>query len=135
MTLVDTCILFDIVQPDPAWESWSLAQLEQAADRGPLLINPIIYAEFAGGYGSIEAAELALTNFGAKLEEIPREALFLAGKAYRQYRERKGTRTGVLADFFIGAHAAVRELPVLTRDPGRIRTYFPTVTLISPVAG
>lgn len=135
MTLVDTCILFDIVQPDPAWEIWSLAQLELAADRGPLLINPIIYAEFAAGYGSLEAAELALTAFGAELEEIPREALFLAGKAYRQYRERKGSRTGVLADFFIGAHAAVRELPVLTRDPARIRTYFPTVILISPVAG
>ena len=133
MILVDTCILLDIVQPDPSWGNWSLAQLEQAADRGPLLINPIIYAEFAAGYPSIESAELALTDFGAQLEEIPREALFLAGKAYRQYRERKGTRTGVLSDFFIGAHAAVRGIPVLTRDTSRIRTYFPTVTLISPV--
>ena len=133
MILVDTCILLDIVQPDPSWGNWSLAQLEHAADRGPLLINPIIYAEFTAGYGSLESAELALADFGAHFEEIPREALFLAGKAYRQYRERKGTRTGVLADFFIGAHAAVRDLPVLTRDIARIRTYFPTVTLISPV--
>lgn len=135
MILVDTCILLDIVQPDPSWESWSLAQLELAADRGPLLINPIIFAEFAASYRSIETAELALTDFGVRLEEIPREALFLAGKAYRQYRQRKGTRTGVLADFFIGAHAAVREIPVLTRDTARIRSYFPTVTLISPVQG
>ncbi len=135
MILVDTCILLDIVQPDPSWVNWSLAQLEHAADRGPLLINPIIYAEFAAGYPSIESAELALTDFGAHLEEIPREALFLAGKAYRQYRARKGTRTGVLADFFIGAHAAVREIPVLTRDTARIRAYFPTVALISPVEG
>lgn len=135
MILVDTCILLDIVQSDPSWGDWSLAQLERAADRGPLLINPIIYAEFAAGYGSIESAELALADFGAHLEEIPREALFLAGKAYRQYRERKGTRTGVLADFFIGAHAAVRDIPVLTRDIARIRTYFPTVTLVSPVGG
>lgn len=132
MTLVDTCILLDIVQADPAWGDWSLAQLELAADRGPLVINPVIYAEFAAGYPSIESAELALGVFGARLEELPREALFLAGKAHRQYRERKGTRAGVLADFFIGAHAAVRSIPVLTRDISRIRTYFPTVVLISP---
>jgi predicted nucleic acid-binding protein len=132
LTLIDTCILLDIVLADPVWGEWSMVQLEQAADCGPLLINPIIYAEFAAGYPSIEAAELALTGFGAQLEQIPREALFLAGKAYRQYRARKGTRTGVLADFFIGAHAAVRELPVLTRDTARIRTYFPTVVLIAP---
>ncbi len=115
MTLVDTCILLDIVQPDPSWVDWSLAQLELAADRGPLLINPVIYAEFAAGYPTIEAAEQALTAFGTRLEELPREALYLAGKAYRQYRERKGTRAGVLADFFIGAHAAV--LGDATRRP------------------
>jgi len=132
LTLVDTCILLDIVQPDPSWLVWSLGQLELAANRGPLVINPVIYAEFAAGYPSIESAEVALAGFGTRLEELPREALFLAGKAYRQYRERKGTRSGVLADFFIGAHAAVREIPVLTRDTSRIRTYFPTVVLISP---
>jgi len=132
LTLVDTCILLDIVQPDPFWLVWSLGQLELAANRGPLAINPVIYAEFAAGYPSIEAAEVALAGFGTRLEELPREALFLAGKAYRQYRERRGTRSGVLADFFIGAHAAVRDIPVLTRDTSRIRTYFPTVVLISP---
>ena len=132
MTLVDTCILLDIVQPDPSWLDWSLDQLELAANRGPLLINPVIYAEFAAGYPSIESAEVALAGFGTRLEELPREALFLAGKAYRQYRERGGTRSGVLADFFVGAHAAVRDIPVLTRDTSRIRTYFPTVALISP---
>lgn len=132
MILVDTCVLLDIVLPDPIWADWSLAQLELAADRGPLLINPDIYAEFAAGYPSIESAELAVTALGLRLEEIPREALFLAGRAYRQYRERKGTRAGVLADFFIGAHAAVRDIPVLTRDTGRIHTYFPGVILISP---
>jgi predicted nucleic acid-binding protein len=132
LTLVDTCILLDIVQPDPSWLDWSLDQLELAAHRGPLLINPVIYAEFAAGYPSIESAEVALAGFGTSLEELPREALFLAGKAYRQYRERRGTRSAVLADFFIGAHAAVRDIPVLTRDTSRIRTYFPTVVLISP---
>ncbi|HEY6321285.1 MAG TPA: type II toxin-antitoxin system VapC family toxin [Thermoanaerobaculia bacterium] len=133
MTLVDTCILLDVVQPDPSWLDWSLDQLELAANRGPLLINPVIYAELAAGYSSIESAEVALAGFGTRLEELPREALFLAGKAYRQYRERRGTRSGVLADFFIGAHAAVRDIPVLTRDTSRIRTYFPTVVLISPL--
>ena len=132
MTLVDTCILLDIVQPDPSWLAWSLGELELAANRGPLVINPVIYAEFAAGYPTIESAEVALAEFGTRLEELPREALFLAGKAYRQYRERRGTRSGVLADFFIGAHAAVRDIPVLTRDTSRIRTYFPTVVLISP---
>ena len=132
MTLVDTCVLLDIVLRDPSWVDWSLAQLELAADRGPLLINPVIYAEFAAGYPTIESAEVAATALGVSLEEIPREALFLAGKAYRQYRARKGTRVGVLADFFIGAHAAVRDIPVLTRDTARIRTYFPSVILISP---
>lgn len=132
MTLIDTCVLLDVVQRDPSWGEWSLAQLELAADRGALVINPVIYAEFAAGYPTIESAELALAAFGIRLEDLPREALFLAGRAYRQYRERGGTRTGVLADFFIGAHAAVRGLPVLTRDTSRIRGYFPTVVLISP---
>ena len=132
MTLVDTCILLDVVQPDPVWGEWSLAQLELAAERGPLVINPVIYAEFAAGYATIEAAELALAGLEMRLEELPREALFVAGRAYRQYRERGGIRAGVLADFFVGAHAAVRAMPVLTRDVSRIRSYFPTVVLISP---
>jgi len=133
LTLVDTCILLDIVQPDPTWGDWSLAQVELAANQGPLVINPVIYAEFAAGYPSIESAESALAAFGARLEELPREALFLAGKAYRQYRERGGARAGVLAPIsFIGAHAAVRGIAVLTRDTSRIRAYFPTVALISP---
>lgn len=132
MILVDTCVLLDIVLPDPIWADWSLAQLELAADRGPLLINPVIYAEFTASYPTIESAEKTVTALGLLLEEIPKEALFLAGKAYRQYRERKGTRTGVLADFLIGAHAAVRDIPVLTRDTGRIHTYFPGVILVSP---
>ena len=132
MTLVDTCILFDVVQRDPSWGEWSLAQLDLAADRGPLVINPVIYAEFATGYTAIEAVEVALDAFTVRLEELPREALFLAGRAHRQYRERGGTRVNVLADFFIGAHAAVCGIPVLTRDAARIRGYFPTVDLISP---
>ena len=132
MILVDTCVLLDVVQADARWADWSQRQLERAADRGGLLINPIIYAEFSVWYASMETCERVLASFGADLEELPREALFLAGKAFRRYRARRGTRASVLPDFFIGAHAAVREIPVLTRDPLRIRAYFPGVALISP---
>jgi predicted nucleic acid-binding protein len=135
MILIDTCVLLDVVQADPRWADWSQTQLELAADHGGLLINPIVYAEFSVWYNAIEDCERTLAAFGATLEELPREALFLAGKAFRRYRSRGGTRTSVLPDFFIGAHAAVRELPLLTRDPARIRAYFPSVALITPTRG
>jgi len=132
VVLVDTCVLLDVVQADPRWAKWSTAQLEHAAEHGGLMINPIVYAEFSVWYGDIQRLERTVADFGAVFEELPREALFLAGKAFRQYRARRGTRQHVLPDFFIGAHAAVRELPVLTRDTSRIRTYFPTVALLAP---
>ena len=132
MILVDTCVLLDVVQSDARWAEWSQEQLERAAERGGLSINPIVYAEFSVWYDDLQRLDHALAEFGVIFEELPREALFLAGKAFRQYRARGGTRAGVLPDFFIGAHAAVRELPLLTRDTARIRTYFPTVALLAP---
>ena len=132
MTLVDTCVLLDVVQADARWADWSLEQLERASTHGGISINPIVYAEFSVWYDAIERCEEVLGEFGATFEELPREALFLAGKAFRCYRERRGTRASVLPDFFIGAHAAVRDMPVLTRDPARIRAYFPRVALIAP---
>jgi len=132
MILVDTCVLLDVVQADARWADWSQEQLEHAAERGGLLINPIVYAEFSVWYDDLQRLEHVLAEFGVTFEELPREALFLAGKAFRQYRARRGTRASVLPDFFIGAHAAVRELPLLTRDTARIRTYFPTVALLAP---
>ena len=132
MVLVDTCVLLDVVQADARWADWSQAQLERAAVRGGILINPVMYAEFSVWYDAIEDYERVLGRFGVAFEQLPREALFLAGKAFRRYRARRGTRAGVLPDFFIGAHAAVREIPVLTRDTARIRAYFPTVALIAP---
>jgi predicted nucleic acid-binding protein len=130
--LVDTCILLDVVQADRRWADWSTAQLEYGSDHGGLVINPVVYAEFSVWYDDIQRLERTLADFGVAFEELPREALFLAGKAFRQYRARRGTRAGVLPDFFIGAHAAVREIPVLTRDTARIHTYFPTVALLAP---
>ena len=134
MTLVDTCVLLDVVGNDPAWADWSQARLEHAASHGGILINPVISAEFSVGFENITRVEQTLAGFSARMQAVPRKALFLAGKAFRQYRARGGTRASVLPDFFIGAHAAVQELAVLTRDVRRMRQYFPTLALISPEA-
>ena len=132
MTLVDSNILLDVFTRTPGWWEWSLAQLEQAARRGRLLINDVIFAETSIRFATIEDFEAALAETGITVAPVPRTALFHAGKASVQYRDAGGTRSGVLPDFFIGAHAAVERLPILTRDVRRYRTYFPTVTLIAP---
>ena len=132
MTLVDSNVLLDLATDDEKWADWSQAQLEQAASAGPLLINNVIYTEVSIRYGTVEAVDATLRDLRIEVAEIPRAALFLAGKAYLQYRAAGGTRTGVLSDFFIGAHAAVEQLPLLTRDTRPYRTYFPTVALIAP---
>jgi predicted nucleic acid-binding protein len=106
MTLVDTNILLDIATNDPRWLQWSLQQLDAATIRGPLLINPVIYAEFSVSYIRIEELDKVLSDAGLEIAEMPRAALFLAGKVFQRYRAQGGTRTGVLPDFFIGAHAA-----------------------------
>lgn len=132
MILVDTCVLLDVVQDDPRWGDWSQAQLEHGLGHGGLMINPVVYAEFSVWYDDIALLEQTLADFGVAFKELPREALFLAGKAFRQYRARRGTRSSVLPDFFIGAHAAVEAMPILTRDTARFRTYFPSVALLAP---
>jgi predicted nucleic acid-binding protein len=131
-TLVDTNVLLDIATDDPRWAVWSLHQLDAAAIRGPVVINPVVYAEFSIGYARIEEIDQLLADAGLKLAEIPRAALFLAGKVFQAYRAQGGNRTGVLPDFFIGAHALVDEFPLLTRDARRYRTYFPNIVLIAP---
>jgi predicted nucleic acid-binding protein len=130
--LVDSNVLLDILLDDPEWASWSQSQLDLWARRGPLLVNPMVYAELAAGFDSVRALDDTLDEAGLEFEEIPRDALFLAAKAHVLYRRRGGRRRGVLADFFVGAHAAVRRLPLLTRDIRRYRSYFPTVTLVGP---
>ena len=133
MVLVDTNVLLDLVTDDPRWAALSQARLDAAALRGPLAINPVVYAELSVAYRRIEELESMVAKAGLRLEAIPREALFLAGKAFVDYRRtRGGSRTGVLPDFFIGAHAAVLGVPLLTRDARRYRTYFPTLELIAP---
>ncbi len=132
MTLIDSNVLIDLLIDDPKWSDWSLALLEQAALRGPLLINDVVYAETSTRYLAIEDFESALAIANVSVVPTPRNALFLAGKAFTQYRRAGGIRTGAMADLFIGAHAAVEELPLLTRDSRRYRHYFPTVVLITP---
>jgi len=132
MTLVDSNVLLDVLTDGHAWADWSQAQLEQAATIGPLVVNDVIYAEISARYPSVDVVDSILRDLGVDLVAIPRSALFLAGKAYLRYRAAGGMRTGVLTDFFIGAHAAVEKLPLLTRDVRRYRNYFPTVNLIAP---
>jgi predicted nucleic acid-binding protein len=131
-TLVDSNILLDVATNDPAWSEWSAQALEAAANESPLAINALIYAEVSIGYGRVEELEQAIPSTTFKREPLPYEAAFLAGKAFLQYRRRGGLRTSPLPDFYIGAHAAVSGFRILTRDPRRYRTYFPTVDLIVP---
>ena len=132
MTLIDSNVLLDLMTDDKRWADWSQAQLEQASSAGPLFINNVIYAEISTRRSTVEALDAMLRELDIDLVAIPRTALFLAGKAYLRYRANGGIRTGVSSDFFIGAHAAVERLPLLTRDARRYRTYFPTVELITP---
>jgi predicted nucleic acid-binding protein len=132
VTLVDTNVLLDLVTDDPKWADWSLSQLEAASLDGPLLINDAVYAELAVRYEGIEYLEAFVDGAGLEMNSMPRAALFLAGKVFTQYRRAGGSRIGVLPDFFIGAHAAVAQLPLLTRDVKRYRTYFPSLKLIAP---
>jgi predicted nucleic acid-binding protein len=132
MTLVDSNVLLDIVTDEQAWADWSQDQLERAALDGPLIINDVIYAEVSARYATIEAVDAMLHDLNVEMASIPRDALFLAGKAFLQYRAGGGLRTGVLADFFIGAHAVVEQLPLLTRYARRHQSYFPTIRLIKP---
>jgi predicted nucleic acid-binding protein len=132
MTLVDSNILLDVLTRTPGWSKWSLKQLDDAATRGTVVINDVIYAEISTRYPSADIVDSILSDLDVDLVAMPRAALFLAGKAYLRYRAAGGIRTGVLADFFIGAHAAAERLPLLTRDVRRYRSYFPTVNLIAP---
>ena len=131
-TLVDSNVLLDIATNDPTWFDWSSQALESAANESPLAINAIIYAEVSIGFQRIEDLESAIPSTLFRRDALPFEAAFLAGKAFLQYRRRGGGRATPLPDFYIGAHAAVAGFRLLTRDPKRYQTYFPSVELIAP---
>ena len=132
MLLVDTNVLVDVLEDDSQWADWSLGQLRAQSKIHPLVINPIIYSELSLAFSTVEALDQTIANLGLRLVELPQPALFLAGKAFVRYRRQGGAKSNVLGDFFIGAHAAVSDLPVLTRDTRRYAAYFPTVRLIAP---
>lgn len=136
-TLVDSNVLLDIATEDPSWYEWSAAALAGAANDGPLAINAIVYAEVSIGFSTIEELDDALSPDVFAREPLPYEAAFLTGKAFLAYRRRGGARSMplpdfYLPDFYIGAHAAINGHRLLTRDAKRYRSYFPTVSLLTP---
>lgn len=131
-TLVDSNVLLDILTEDPIWLAWSIDALAEAAEAGPLHINPIVYSEVSVRFTSVEALDAAIPPQDFRRDPIPFAAAFLAGKVFLDYLRNAGTRSTALPDFYIGAHAAVADLRLLTRDVGRYRTHFPTVRLHAP---
>lgn len=132
MVLVDTNVLVDVFERDAHWFAWSISQLRHLSITESLAINAVVYAELACTYSSLQLLDQKIATMQLDFEHVPREAAFLAGKAYVQYRRQGGAKSNVLADFFIGAHAAVLGCPLLTRDTRRYATYFPSVRLIHP---
>ncbi len=130
--LVDSNVILDVFLNDLNWADWSESKLEEYSYSSSLFINSIIYSEISIGFKLIEELEFAVGKAGLQLLEIPKEGLFLAGKAFLKYRKRKGVKRTPLPDFFIGAQAAVLNLDLLTRDVSRYQSYFPTVKLIAP---
>jgi hypothetical protein len=130
--LVDSNVILDVFLDDPQWGDWSEGVLTKLSGTRALLINPIIYTEISIGFERIEELEKAVADCGFKMVSLPKEALFLAGKAYVRYRKGKGKKAAPLPDFFIGAHAAVDGLELVTRDVRRIKSYFPSVKFVSP---
>lgn len=130
LVLVDTNVLLDVSEQDENWADWSQEQMSQYVGR--MLINPLIYTELCYEAGAVADVDAIMVTLGLRYGDLPREALFLSSQAYKLYRKRGGTKTSPLPDFFIGAHAAALDIPILTRDVARYRSYFPEVTLISP---
>ncbi len=129
---VDSCVLLDLFTNDPHWGDWSESVLERYSQTNTIYINSIVYTEISIGFENIEEVESAISTLGIKVLEIPREALFLTGKVFLEYRKNKGTKNSPLPDFFIGAHASVSSFQLITRDLGKYSTYFPKVKLIHP---
>lgn len=129
---VDSCILLDLFTDDPVWADWSENILDQYSQTNTLYINSIVYTEVSIGFNQIEELEKAIALLSIKVIEIPREALFLTGKAFLKYRKNKDTKNVPLPDFFIGAHAAVSSFALITRDVAKFKTYFPQVKLVHP---
>lgn len=132
MTLVDSNVLLDVLQDDPRWAEWSAAQLAAAFDRGPVILNPVIFAEVASAFDTQQQLEAHFPLSEYERRGIPWKAAMLVAKAFLRYRHGGGAKTTPLPEFYIGAHAAIEKLALLTRDAARYRTYFPEVQVIAP---
>ena len=130
--LVDSNVLLDLLTRDPVWYAWSAEALEQLAETAPLVVNPIVYGEVSAHFAGIEELDAALPADRFRRDPLPWDAAFLAGKCFVAYRRRGGSRRSPLPDFYIGAHAAVAGMVLLTRDASRYRTYFPTLDIVAP---
>ncbi len=131
-TLVDSCVLIDVLADDPTWADWSLEQLDRCGSRGPLIINPLILAELSPRFERASDLEVALAQLPLQRQPLPWDAAFLAGQAFKVYRQTHGLKTSPMPDFYIGAHALVGGLQLLTRDAARYRSYFPKLALVAP---
>lgn len=131
-TLVDSCVLIDVLANDPQWTEWSLDQLDALGNAGPLVINPLILAGISPRFERAADLEAALAGLPLVREALPWDAAFLAGQAFKVYRQARGTKTSPMPDFYIGAHALVHGLQLLTRDAARYRSYFPRLPLVAP---
>lgn len=131
-TLIDSCVLLDVITGDKMWADWSAAQIAAAIDRGRAVVNPLIYAEVSVGYETVEELDELLPAGGYEREPLPYLAGFAAGKAFLRYRRGGGQKRSPMPDFYIGAHAAIAGYQLLTRDVSRYRTYFPTIDIIAP---
>lgn len=132
MTFVDSSVLIDVIEAKPDWKHWSAQQLTQQRAHGALCINTMVYAEISRSFATSEVQDQFLKEAGIRVLPIPNPASFLAAQAHRNYRSAGGAHSATLPDFFIGAHASVAQLPLLTRDPVRVRTYFPQLQVIAP---
>lgn len=130
--LVDSCVVLDLAKPDSEWFEWSASMMEHLDEQHSFVVNPIIYTECSIGYETIEEVESYFQELKLPIEPLPREALFMAGKVFVDYRRNQGTKSNVLPDFFIGAHAAINKYSLITRDIQRFTSYFPSVELITP---
>ena len=135
MVLLDSNVVLDIATRDPVWSEWSLAMREAARLEGVAAVSEIAFAEISVRYSQREEVDELMTLLDLEIAPMPRDALFLAAKAFQRYRRAGGTKTGVLPDFLIGAQAAVLGVPLITRDPRRYRTYFATIELVTPEPG
>ena len=131
-TLVDSCILIDVLANEPQWAYWSIQKLDLLGRQAPLVINPLILAEISPRFATAADLDAALQLLPLRRELLPWDAAYLAGQAFKIYRTARGKKRSPMPDFYIGAHALLGNMRLLTRDAARFQTYFPKLNIVSP---